>query len=110
MCISADFSHYWCLKCDTKEHLTQDEIDEIREIMEEANQPVDTKIEREHKLSPAEQEAAKKRRERSDKASAKMGEYLLSGWTMLAEHCQGTLIRMLGSVSKKTRRHQMSRM
>lgn len=88
--------------------MTQDEIDEIREIMEEAKQPIGQKIDREPVLTPAEQEAAKKRREKSDKASAKMGEYLLSGWTMLAEHCPGELSRMFGAFGEKTRSYEMS--
>ncbi len=97
MCISQDFGHFLCAKCDQKITLDQEEIEEIRE-----NQPTPAQYTQDNdSASHGMDEAYRKRREKADQASSKMGDYLLSGWTMLSEHCDGSFIRLFGAFGSK---------
>lgn len=106
MCIAEDFGHFWCAKCDQKIHLDQEEIEEIRDDQPTPTEPTQTNGSAPKGLD----DAYRKRREKADQASSRMGDYLLSGWTMLAEHCEGGFTRLSRASGSEAGGHRVSRM
>lgn len=86
--VSSNLQQLWCVKCDKKQHISLEDSLNFNINQKKNNEIAETSEENET-TTPIEfsQNFIKKNQEKRD-SSEKIGNYLLSGWAMLAEHCE----------------------
>ena len=105
MTISDNFDIFWCVKCDKTE-----EIDDEEGIALKSGEYEPESVQKINNIGVNEVQnlqSLKEKQKKSDEASQKIGDYLLSGWAMLAEHCASFFNRLFDSINAKSRSHKM---